>query len=70
MNALTAVLADVGDDSVAVFESFGFGNLRYAFEDVSYNAAGLPGDFVSGADVSFGDDENVNGRFGVDVTER
>ena len=69
LNALTAVLADVGDDAVAIFKSCDLGDLGDGGEDGGNKVGGLVRHLVSGCDVRFGNDENVDGRLGRDVVE-
>ena len=69
LDALAAVLADIGDDAVAVLKSCGRGDLGDGRKDGGNKVGGLVRHLVSGRDVRLGNDENVDGRLGRDVVE-
>lgn len=69
MNALSAVLADVGDYAVAFFESFSRCYFRDALKNMRYNRAVFLGDLVCRAYVALWNNENVYGCLRVDVAE-
>ena len=69
LDGLTAVLADVGDDAVALVKTFGRGNLGNGGKDGGDERRGLGRDGVGRGDVRFGNDENGGGGLRRDVTE-
>ena len=70
LDALAAVLADVGDDAVAVFEPCGRGNLGDGRKDSGNKVCGLGRHLISRRNMRLGNDEDVDGRLGRDVVER
>ena len=68
-DALTAVLADIGDDAVAVFQFCGLGDLRNGREHGGNAGGGVRRDLVGRGNVGLGNDENVDGRLRRDVVK-
>lgn len=68
-DGLAAVRAGVDDEPVATFEVLGAGDLAGGGEQIA-EQGGVFGQGVGvGGDVTFGNDEHVHGRLGVDVGE-
>lgn len=68
-NALATVLAAVVDDAVAVGQTLGCGDLGDRFKDLCNQVTVGAVNFVGAADVHLGNDQNVNGREGLNVAE-
>ena len=66
MDALTGLLADVGDDAVALQPQL-LGYLGDDSEDVSHHGGVVLGHLGNGGDVGLGDDQEVGGSLGIDV---
>ena len=69
LNRLTAVVADVGDDTVSVFETALGSDLRDNLEYFCDNVAVFGSYFVSGLNVVLGDNDNVNGSLRSDIVK-
>lgn len=70
LDALAAVLADIGDHAVAITKPRDLGDLGDGRKDGGNKVCGLGRHLVSGRDVRLGNDENVDRRLRRDVVER
>ena len=69
LDALTAVLADVGNNAVSVRKAFESGNLGNYLKDFRGKMGGVLRQLVRGRDVLLGNDQNMRGRLGGDIAE-
>ena len=68
VDALTGLLADVGDHAVALQTQL-LGDLGDDGEDVGHNGGVVLGHFGHGGDVGLGDDQEMSGSLGVNVVK-
>ena len=69
LHALAGIGAAVGDDPVAVFQTFCLGDLGDHPEDVGHHSAVFFGDAVAVGNVGLGDHQHVGGSLGGNVPE-
>ncbi len=69
LDALAAVLAAVGDDTVAVGESFRCGNFGNHLKNTRRVCAVFFVDAVGGHDMFLWNDQNMHGRHGGNIAE-
>jgi hypothetical protein len=69
LDRLASVLADIGDNSVAVFKSAHLGDLGNCLEYSFYATGGFIRDSVGRFNMTFGNDQNVYGSLGIDILE-
>jgi hypothetical protein len=68
--ALASVVSAVRDKTIALFKSLCRRDLRDALEDMCNVLAVLCSYLVKASDMHLGDNENMSGSLGVDITER
>jgi hypothetical protein len=68
--ALASVVSAVRDKTIALFKSLCRRDLRDALEDMRNVLAVLCSYLVKASDMHLGDNENMSGSLGVDITER
>ena len=69
LHRLATVLSAVGDDTVAVYEAFGGGDLGDDLKDAGHVGGVVSGHLVGGGHVDLGNHEDVGGGHGRDVAE-
>ena len=69
LDSLARIITAIGDHTVAVGDTCGFGDLRNGFKDFCYDCAVLRVDSVNRGDMCFGDDKNMDRGLGIDVVK-